>query len=150
MTEIITAPRQGCSPVPANEPALVCREDAVTQSFHYWRGASGKRYLHTVFPLVDCPLMPKVNYILVHCGPDGVRRPLDIGQTVSGAESLNLAHLRHKAARLGANEIHVHFMADTDAERRAAEIDLGARQLGRTVGRRSFVAANDHAEAFCA
>lgn len=94
--------------------------------------------------------MPKVNYILVHCGPDGVRRPLDIGQTVSGAESLNLAHLRHKAARLGANEIHVHFMADTDAERRAAEIDLGARQLGRTVGRRSFVAANDHAEAFCA
>ena len=150
MTENITALRRAGSAVPANEPALVCREDAVTQSFHYWRGASGTRYLHTVFPLVNCPLMPKVNYILVHCGPDGVRRPLDIGQTISDTDSLNLAQLRHKAARLGANEIHIHFLADTAVERHAAEIDMGARQLGRTVSRRTFVAANDHAEAHCA
>jgi len=150
MTENITAVKRAGSAVPANEPALVCREDTVTQSFHYWRGASGTRYLHTVFSLVDCPLMQKVNYILVHCGPDGVRRPLDIGQTFSDADSLNLALLRHKAARLGANEIHIHFMADTVTERRAAELDLGARQLGRTISWRTFVAANDHAEAHCA
>lgn len=150
MTESITAVKQGCAPAPANEPALVCREAAVSQSFHYWRGASGRRYLHTVFPLVDCPLMSKVNYILVHCSSDGVRRPLDIGQTLSDADSVNLARLRHRAARLGANEIHIHFLSETSAERRATEADLGARQLGRTVGRPAVTPANDHAEVCCA
>lgn len=150
MTESITAVKQGRAPAPANEPALVCREAIITQSFHYWRGASGRRYLHTVFPLFDCPLMPKVNYILVHCDSDGVRRPLDVGQTQSDADSVNLAHLRHKAARLGANEIHIHFLSESAAERMATEADLGARQLGRTVGRPAVAPANDHAEACCA
>lgn len=146
MPEFFTAVRQADPVSPANEPALVCREEAVTQSFHYWRGASGRRYLHTVFTLLECPLMPKVNYILVHCGPDGTRRPLDVGRTRSEAESLNLAHLRHKAARLGANEIHIHFLSETGAERRAVEVDLGARQLGRTIGRKAFNPANDQGE----
>lgn len=137
-------------PVPANEPALVCREAQITQPFHYWRGASGARYLHTVFPLVDCPLMQKVNYILVRRDADGTRRPLDIGRTVSDADSLNLALLRHKAASLGANEIHIHFLSETDSARAAVEADLAARQLGRTVMARRYTAANDSAEAVCA
>ena len=147
--ETFTA-RPGEMSVPANEPALVCREAQITQPFHYWRGASGERYLHTVFPLFDCPLMPKVNYILVRRDADGTRRPLDVGQTVSDADSLNLAHLRHKAASLGANEIHIHFLTETDHARAAVESDLAARQLGRTVMTRGYTPANDGAEAVCA
>ena len=147
--ETFTA-RPGEMSAPANEPALVCREAQITQPFHYWRGASGERYLHTVFPLVDCPLMPKVNYILVRRDADGTRRPLDIGQTVSDADSLNLAHLRHKAATLGANEIHIHFLSETDRARAAVEADLAARQLGRTMMTRGYSPANDGAEAVCA
>ena len=65
MMMTITGANEGNAPIPANEPALVCREAQLKQPFHYWRGASGRRYLHTVFPLIDCPLMHKVNYILV-------------------------------------------------------------------------------------
>ncbi len=150
MMMTITAANEGNAPIPANEPALVCREAQVTQPFHYWRGASGQRYLHTVFPLFDCPLMPKVNYILVQCDRDGTRRPLDIGQTVSDADSLNLAHLRRKAALLGANEIHIHFLSETVRERASAEADLSSRQLGRTAPSRTFTPANDEPEAACA
>lgn len=147
---IHTALHEGNAPVPANEPALVCREAQLTQSFHYWRGASGQRYLHTVFPLFDCPLMPKVNYILVRRERDGARRPLDIGQTVSDADSLNLAHLRRRAALLGANEIHIHFLPETVRERASAEADLSARQLGRTGSSRGYATANRAPEAVCA
>lgn len=140
----------GEAPRPANEPALVCREAEVTQPYHYWLGASGSRYLHTVFPLLECPLIPKVNYILVRRGADGVRRPLEVGRTVFDADSLNLAHLRHRAARIGANEIHVHFLSATAGERAAVEADLATRQLGRTRQRPTFNAANDHTEAVCA
>ena len=136
--------------IPANEPALVCREEQLMQPFHYWRGVSGKRYLHTVFPLTGCPLMPKANYILVRCDEDGTRRPLDIGQTASDAESLNLAHLRRRAALLGANEIHIHFLSESARQRRAVEADLSERQLGRRTAMRVCAPANDGAEAVCA
>ncbi len=148
-SETITA-RPGAMPVPANEPALVCREEQITQPFHYWRGASGERYLHTVFSLVNCPLVPKVNYILVQRAADGTRRPLYIGRTVSNADSLNLAHLRHKAASLAANEIHIHFLSETERARAGVEADLAVRQLGRTVMTRECSAANDSTEAVCA
>lgn len=138
------------SPTPANEPALVCRDGRVEQSFHYWRGDSGQRYLHTVFPLIECPLMAAVNYILVYCDADGVRRPLDVGRTSGASESLNLAQLRRRAALLGANEVHVHFMAETAGARQRIEADVAARQLGRSVVSREFVAANDGPEMVCA
>ena len=134
----------------ANEPALVCREAQVEQSFHYWRGDSGQRYLHTVFPLIDCPLMAAVNYILVYCDADGVRRPLDVGRTTGASESLNLARLRRRAALMGANEVHLHFMVETAAERQRVEADVAARQLGRVVVSREFIPANDGAEMVCA
>lgn len=140
--------RNACAP--ANEPALVCREKQLTQPFHYWRGASGTRYLHTVFALIDCPMMGKVNYILVRRDRDGTRRPLDIGQTVLDCDSLNLAHMRRRAALLGANEVHVHFLPETADQRQAAEADLSSRQLGRTPVTRLCAPANDSAEAVCA
>lgn len=140
--------RDAC--VPANEPALVCREEQVTQPYHYWRGASGARYLHTVFALIDCPQIGKVNYILVHCDRDGTRRPLDIGRTVSDCDSLNLAHMRRRAALLGANEVHIHFLPEAARQRRVVEADLSSRQLGRTDTICVASPANDSAEAFCA
>jgi hypothetical protein len=54
------------------------------------------------------------------------------------------------AARLGANEVHIHFLAETARERDAAEADLAARQLGRTRHMRRLEPANDGAEAACA
>ncbi len=86
----------------------------------------------------------------MHRDQDGTRRPLDVGQTVSDAESLNLAHLRRRAALLGANEVHIHFLSESVRQRQAVEADLSARQLGRTGAARLYAPVNDGAEAVCA
>lgn len=114
---------------PADEPALICAEAAFDQAFHYWRGASGRRYLHSVYSLVGCPALPQANFILVRRHDDGRREALAFGNTKDDAMSLNLAHLRHEGAKIGANEVHIHLLADTDRARRFVEADLTAAQL---------------------
>jgi hypothetical protein len=109
---------------PRDEPARVYSEVTVPHSFHYWRGASGKPYLHVVYSLIDCPALPKANYILVRCHDDGSRVALAFGQTMDDAVSLNLAHLRHEGAKRGANEVHLHLLAHTADARDAVEADL--------------------------
>jgi len=116
---------------PSDEPALVCSEAAFAQAFHYWRGASGRRYLHSVYTLIGCPALPRANYILVRRYDDGRRTALAFGQTKDDAVSLNLAHLRHEGAKCGANEVHIHLLAETPDERAAAEADLIAAHTRR-------------------
>lgn len=128
---------------PANEPALICREKLIAQPYHYWRGASGARYLHSVYSLRECPALPKATYILVRRDDDGTRRPLKIGQTVAKADTLNLARLRQAGAQLGANEVHIHLLAETDEARTAVTTDLSARQMGAARKPRRMLAAND-------
>lgn len=116
---------------PAEEPALVCAEAAFDQAFHYWRGASGRRYLHSVYTLVGCPALPQANYILVRRHEDGTREALAFGDTKEDAISLNLAHLRHEGAKIGANEVHIHLLADTAHDRALVEADLVAAHTRR-------------------
>jgi hypothetical protein len=110
----------------ADEPALVCSEAAFAQAFHYWRGASGRRYLHSVYSLIGCPALPRANYILVRRYDDGTRAALAFGQTRDETASLNLAHLRHQGAKCGANEVHIHLLAETAEARAQVEADLVA------------------------
>ena len=105
-------------------PALVCSEAAFAQAFHYWRGASGRRYLHSVYSLVGCPALPRANYILVRRFDDGTRVALAFGQTKDDAVTLNLAHLRHEGAKRGANEVHIHLLAENGDARALVEVDL--------------------------
>ena len=115
----------------ADEPALVCSEAAFAQAFHYWRGASGRRYLHSVYSLIGCPALPRANYILVRRYDDGTRAALAFGQTKDETASLNLAHLRHQGAKCGANEVHIHLLADTPDARAEVEADLLAAHTRR-------------------
>lgn len=116
---------------PDDEPALVCAEAAFHQAFHYWRGASGRRYLHSVYALIGCPALPRANYILVRRYEDGRRVALAFGQTKDDAATLNLAHLRHEGAKRGANEVHVHLLAETAEDRASVEADLLAAHTRR-------------------
>ena len=127
---------------PADEPARVCLEGRIRQPFHYWRGATGMRYLHTVYSLIDCPEMPKANYLLVHRDSEGNRMPLAVGQTTDDVESLNLAHLRCVGARLGANEIHLHVLSETRVERDTIEADVRAGQFARLAEQLKPLVAN--------
>jgi hypothetical protein len=116
---------------PADEPALVCSEAAFAQAFHYWRGMSGRRYLHSVYSLIGCPALPQANYILVRRHEDGSREALSFGQIKDDIATLNLAHLRHEGAKRGANEVHIHLLADTAEARLQVEVDLAAAHLER-------------------
>ncbi len=116
---------------PADEPALVCAEAAFAQAFHYWRGASGRRYLHSVYSLIGCPALPQANYILVRRHEDGRREALAFGQTKDDTATLNLAHLRHEGAKRGANEVHIHLLAETGEARHQVEADLAEAHLER-------------------
>lgn len=98
----------------------------LAQEFHFWQGLTGQRYVHTVYSLIDCPELPEANYVMVRREADGRRTVLRIGRTTGNAPSLNLAHVRHCAAKLAANEVHVHYLAETLTEQISVERDLRA------------------------
>lgn len=97
--------------------------------FHFWSGASGRRYVHSVYDLLDCPEVPAANFLLVRRDASGHRSVLAIGHATHKAGSLNLAEIRFRAARLGANEVHVHLLAPSAQERRMVELDLRAGHI---------------------
>jgi hypothetical protein len=120
------APRRS----PAPEPVALGFPQDLPARLHFWRGASGKRYVHTVYSLVECPPLPKAMYLLVQRSRDGRRSVLHIDHGQSEAPTLNLARIRQRGAQLAANEVHVHFLADTEAQRRLVTCDLRAGQFG--------------------
>lgn len=96
---------------------------------HFWRGASGRRYMHSVYSLIECPPLPKTAYMLVR--KDGTtRKVLHIGCGRSDAPTLNLAVIRQRGASLGANEVHVYFLGKTDEQRNLVACDLRASLFG--------------------
>jgi len=105
-------------------------KQGMPQRFEFWRGASKERYVHTIYDLYDCPDLPQANYMLVRRDADGDCEILRIGQTESRHGSENLASIRHNAALLGANEVHVHLLPETPHDRDLVELDLRAGQFG--------------------
>jgi hypothetical protein len=132
------------SRVAAAKAAISPEEEALqepsVQQFQFWTGASGQRYVHSVFSLIGCPELPKAVYLLVRRDQHDRRTVLRVGRTRHDAVSLNLAEIRHRGAQLGANEVHVHFLAKSDRERRRIELDLRAAHFPElSVERKSFM-----------
>ncbi|NJO24054.1 MAG: hypothetical protein HC868_15455 [Sphingomonadales bacterium] len=115
---------------PAPEPVYLDLPQQVRARQHLWGGASGRRYMHSVYSLLECPPLPKASYLLVRREQGGRRRVLHVGLGQSEAATLNLAGVRQRGAQLGANEVHVHFAAQSDAARTLTVCDLRAGQLG--------------------
>jgi hypothetical protein len=111
------------------ELAIADHVASLDDRFHFWSGASGRRYVHSVYDLFDCPEIPSANFLLVRRDASGFRSVLAIGHVSHKAGSLNLAEIRYRAARLGANEVHVHLLAPSAQERRMVELDLRAAQI---------------------
>jgi len=99
------------------------------ERFHFWTGASGARYVHTVYDLLTCPTLPASNFMLIKRDKDGEPEVLSIGQLSNSATSLNLAEVRRKGAELGATEVHVHLLADDTAAARQVQNDLQTGHL---------------------
>lgn len=117
--------------LPIGAPGLAGRPPfASVERLHIWRGASGRRYVHGVFKLVDCPEFETAAYVLVRRTADGRREALRIDRTRSDAPSLNLAAIRQFASQLGANEVHVHSLTQSEAARATLMFDLRAGLFG--------------------
>ncbi len=119
--------RPTVGPQPTARPPI---NGTLTHDFTFWRGATGTRYVHTIYPLLDCPELPNANIVLLRRHAAGRAEVMHIGRLESGAGSLNLAEVRRTAAQLGANEVHVHLLATNGDDRAAIERDLsGAGEL---------------------
>jgi hypothetical protein len=108
---------------------------------HVWGGASGQRYQHSVYTLLECPPLPPAVYLLVHRQENGARKVLYIAPALSDAPSLNLARIRQRGATLGANEVHAYLASSAEACRTIA-CDLRAGVFGG-LGARPASAANN-------
>jgi hypothetical protein len=93
-------------PIAADFPADPCFKDR----FWYWTGASGRKYIHSVYALDECPPLPGAIFVAVRReGP--LRLVVGMGRftpfwdgPVAGRDLQNLQDQ-------GACEIHVHLLA---------------------------------------
>ncbi|WP_416065640.1 hypothetical protein ACK9YZ_03195 [Rhizobium sp. ZK1] len=94
--------------------------------FHYWQGQSLGWWITTVYPLfADFPPISSV-YVMVKRNQDGTCAPIYIGQTDNLRRRM-MEHSKDKvlaAYKLGATQLHAHFIANTATERFAVETDL--------------------------
>jgi hypothetical protein len=88
--------------------------------FCYWRGASGRIYIHSIYPAGACPPLPGAVHVAVR-HRNGERRALAVGRFPTTWEAQRQVAAPSLAA---ADEIHVHLLARGDGEAEAVRRDL--------------------------
>ena len=111
-------------------PASINNDPHFNDRFWYWYGASGNRYIHSVYPAKACPVMPRAVYLSVRRLSDDRFVPLSI----EIADAVSLLTNAYVACD-GADEVHVHLLAEGDREARSICDDLKAGVFGRSVNK---------------
>lgn len=109
---------------PQPSPAFINSDPQLTDAFWYWSGASGRRYIHSVYPPDLCPVMPGAVYISVR--EDADRRFVPVAIDIADAVG-QLTGTFNAAA--GATEVHVHLLAQGGDETLRIRDDLRAELL---------------------
>jgi hypothetical protein len=99
---------------PLSSPSLL--GPAGETRFWYWYGASGRRYIHSVYDADACPPLPGAIYIAVKCIGE-MRTALRVGRFPTFCLSVGVKEC-------GADEIHVHLLARNEEEAAAIFADL--------------------------
>jgi len=112
------------------EPLAALVGDTLSPRFCAWRGASGRRYIVSVYEPDACPAYCDAVLIAVAVSPDGRRQALTLTDTGVFPEPV-LARLARSFAQsrggsCGRVEFHLHLLAASPAERREALDDLRA------------------------
>lgn len=106
-------------------PAHAIQQSPISRQFYYWLGASGERYLHTVFPIDADFNSPGANLIVVRRERTGECIPLYVGR-IGDLDEEDINDLRFMS---GANEMHMHLMAPDNAAAHEIALDLNARHM---------------------
>lgn len=91
--------------------------------FWFWTGASGKRYIHSVYHPEDCPPLPGAIFIEVCRMADGSRRALSAGRF---SPLWDLAASSANRLDAACREVHVHLLAEGEAATARVLDDLRA------------------------
>lgn len=91
--------------------------------FWYWSGASGRKYIHSVYRIEDCPPLPGAIYVAVkRKGP--LRIAVAVGRFQPFWDHVVGAREGWRFASLGVDEFHVHLLGKTPAQIEAVFSDL--------------------------
>jgi hypothetical protein len=100
-----------------------CAEPEI--QFWYWRGASGRKYIHSIYEPSNCPPLPGAVYVAVkRLGK--TRAAVAVGRFNNVLDKARQAEERLRLFRLGTDEIHVHLLAKSADDADAIYRDLQA------------------------
>ncbi|MBL8792060.1 MAG: hypothetical protein JNM45_16330 [Rhizobiales bacterium] len=101
------------SPISAELPS----DPGLQDRFWYWHGASGRKYIHSVYEPDCCPPLPGAIYVAVR-RKGKMRIAMAVGRFTPFWDGVMMSSEAAHVARLGIDEIHVHLLAKSaiDAE----------------------------------
>jgi hypothetical protein len=102
-------------------PLLALADGALSARFRSWRGASGKRYVFSVYDRRSCPAYSSAVIVIASARPDGGRDIVSILDTGCFPDVV----LAKAAAKFDDGlEFHVHLLAASSQERQAMIADI--------------------------
>ncbi len=106
------------------------KELGLGERFWYWRGASGRNYIHSIYAADGCPPLPGAVYVAVRRA-NGERRAVGIGRFPNFWGGSVDGFVDSIIASLDADEIHVHLLARDDqaAQSVCQDLDLALQEL---------------------
>ena len=108
---------------PADDGRLAALADgSLAAQFRYWRGASGRRYVFSVYDKVSCPAYDHAVLIAVTKEASGRRQIVFIADTGALPELVVAEAIR--VAGGGAVELHTHLLAASAVARAEVVADL--------------------------
>ena len=105
--------------------STLLRDTESADRFWYWSGRSGRRYIHSVYPLASFPPLPGAVYI-ASCRHGGVPAAVALGRFPAILDQAGIERLRRRLSALGASELHVHLLARNENEAESVRSDLAA------------------------
>jgi hypothetical protein len=119
-----------CEPGPtarAGQDFASLLQTPMASRFLAWQGGSGRSYIFSVFAAADCPAFCDAILMAVARDDRGGRRILTAIDTGAFPEPVLARAEQEFCAAAQTLEFHVHLLARTLIERRAALADLGER-----------------------
>ncbi len=93
------------------------------ERFWYWRGISGRSFIHSIYSRETCPPLPGAVFIAVRrCG--GERQAVAVGRFPTAIEGCSFDIASHAPGALLGDEIHVHLLARDDSAAAGVLSDL--------------------------
>ena len=102
--------------------ATLPEDSGLGERFWYWRGASGRRYIHSIYRRDLCPPVDGAVFVIVRL-QGGLRRPVAVGRLPAEAMANSAVT---SGGWLEEEEIHVHLLARDEEAARQVLGDLQA------------------------